>query len=223
MKLFLGKNMKIKKLTLPCLSILLLGATGLAQATILFTEDFESGLSQWTTGNAQIVSDPAGGSNKVLSFSQLNSAGDIFSSSALYSSNSSTFNLTFDYFGDNNNSGGFIGYSKSTPGTHIWLAGSDTDYSGTTLWQENILKPVTDRILIGDNSWQTYSFTFTSEFFNPIRLMLEDFVGSDQIAGNAYFDNIVLTDGTSSVPEPSVLALLSIGLIAVGFMRKKAG
>lgn len=211
--------MKIKKLLVPVFSASLCGFTALAQATILFSEDFESGLSQWTAGNAQIVDDPTGGTNQVLSFSALNSAGDIFSTDALFSSNSSMFTLTFDYYGDNNNSGGFIGYSQSTPGSHVWLAGSDTDYTGTTLWQDNLANPVTDRILIGDNSWQTYSFTFTS-VFNPIHVMIEDFVGSDAVAGNAFFDNIVLTDATS-VPEPSLLALLSLGLVAVGFSRRK--
>ncbi|NBQ69498.1 MAG: PEP-CTERM sorting domain-containing protein, partial [Nitrosomonadaceae bacterium] len=46
--------------------------------------------------------------------------------------------------------------------------------------------------------------------------MLEDFVGSDAIAGNVYFDNIVVT----AVPEPEMYALLLAGLGLLGFTAR---
>jgi hypothetical protein len=210
----------VKKITSILIGTVFSGISVSANAAVLFNEDFESGsLAQWTTGNAQIVADIVDPSNSVLSFTGLNSAGDIFSTSSLFSSNSNLFTLSFDYLGDNNNSGGFFGYSQGLPGNHVWLAGSDTNYSGTTLWQDNLSGSVTDRILVGDGSWQHYSFTFASSF-NPIHLMIEDFVGADNVAGNAYFDNIVLTDA-ASVAEPSILALFGMGLLGMSFFRKK--
>ena len=199
-------------------TVVLVGTTGISSAATLFSDDFESGLGQWTAGNGQIVADPAGGTNQVLNFSSLNSAGDIFSTSSMYSSNSNLFTLSFDYYGTSNNSGGFIGYSQGTPGSHVWLAGSDTNYSGTWLWSQNAAGPLTDRILIGDNNWHSYQLTFAG-LFNPIRLMLEDFVGSDNTAGNAYFDNIVLTN---AVPVPAAVWLFGTALIGLaGFSRRR--
>ena len=212
----------MNKIKSVCIAAVLSSISVSASAAVLFSEDFQSGsLAQWTDGNGQIVSDPLDSSNnnKVLNFTSRNSAGDIFSTDALFSSNSGQFTLSFDYLGDNNNSGGFIGYSQSFPGGHVWLAGSDTDYTGTSLWQDNLAGSITDRILVGDGNWQSYSFTFTSTI-NPIHLMIEDFLGSDNVAGNAYFDNIVLTDAVS-VPEPSIIALFGLGLLGVSFSAKK--
>jgi len=210
----------VKKITSILIGTVLSSITISANAAILFSENFESGsLAQWTAGNAQIVVDPLDSSNNVLNFTSLNSAGDIFSTNSLFSSNSNLFTLSFDYLGDNNDSGGFFGYSQGLPANHVWLAGSDTNYTGTTLWQDNLSGSLTDRILVGNKNWQHYSFTFTSSF-NPIHLMIEDFVGSDNFAGNAYFDNIELTDA-ASVPEPSILALFGMGLLGMSFFRKK--
>ena len=50
----------------------------------------------------------------------------------------------------------------------------------------------------------------------PLHLMLEDFVGSDAIAGNVYFDNIVVT----AVPEPETYAMLLAGLGLLGFTAR---
>ncbi|MER0215636.1 MAG: PEP-CTERM sorting domain-containing protein [Nitrosomonas sp.] len=50
----------------------------------------------------------------------------------------------------------------------------------------------------------------------PLHLMLEDFVGSDAIAGNVYFDNIAVT----AVPEPETYALLLAGLGLLGFATR---
>ena len=184
-----------------------------SSATTLFQEDFESDLSNWTgkSGNTsilngKIVDDPDSTSNKVLSFTALNAAGDTFTTSTFFFSASNFFTLSFDYYGTNNDSGGFIGYSYGLPDSHVWLAGSDTDYVGTSIWTDT---------LIGDNNWNHYSISFTAN--TPIHIMLEEFRGSDTVTGNAYFDNIELT----AVPEPGTFFLLGLGILGLTQWRRK--
>ena len=48
--------------------------------------------------------------------------------------------------------------------------------------------------LIDDGQWHSYSITFNSPIGQPVRLMLEDWDGSNGVAGDAYFDNLRLHD-----------------------------
>ena len=185
----------------------------------LFTDDFESDLSQWvgkggSTHNGQIVTDPLDSGNQVLNFTKLVGGGDVFSVDPL-SSTSGEYSLSFDYLGiaqegsTPNNLGGFAGYSFGLPGNHIWLAGT-SGISGAA------------PILKDDGSWHSYEFTFQTP--NAVRIMLEDFIGSGGIAGDAYFDNVSLEaigDASVSTPEASTSLLVYFGLVGLYGLWKR--
>ncbi|BCL61652.1 hypothetical protein DGMP_23450 [Desulfomarina profundi] len=184
-------------------------------AMTVFSDNFESGsLSQWTakTGSVyhgQIVSDPVGGTNNVMNFFGMNSGGDIFTSGPGFAAGD--YWLSFDYYGNteafnipnNQNTGGYVGISQGFAGIHSWKYATGTA-SGA------------QDVLIDDNSWHSYTFNFTAPW--AFHLMLEDFRGSGGGAGDAYFDNIILSD-TNPVPEPATLVLFGVGLAGLAGIR----
>jgi hypothetical protein len=106
---------------------------------VLFSNEFESGLGQWQakTGaflEGQIVSDPLDGTNNVLTFTTLNSAGSIVSV-ARFAGGGGPYVRTFDYFGlPKRNSvpgdlGRFagVGIAAGDP-CNYWLAGKQESY-----------------------------------------------------------------------------------------------
>mgnify|MGYP002641060786 FL=1 len=190
---------------------LLLALTFNANASVInvFTDDFESGnLSKWTGKNGgpttgSIVVDPLDSSNHVLNFNSLGSGGDIFSLDTV--ATTSTFTLSFDYMGSGSSGGGdgFLGLSLGLPGSHTWLFGNS--YPSVTT-------------LIDDGVWRNYLVEISNPYpGQSVHLMMEDFRA---VAGNAYFDNILLAD-TSAIPEPSILALMGFGLAGFGFASRR--
>jgi hypothetical protein len=186
----------------------------------MFLESFEGNLSGWQGGtwyrpaSGTIVADPLQ-ADHALNFGHLNSGGDIFSVATFNSAND-VFILSFDYLGmpiaggNPADRGGFIGYSQGLPGSHVWLGGTQNSY-GTAL------------NLIDDGAWHNYSLTFNAA--GNIHLMLEDFVGSGGIPRDAFFDNILLTDGNGptpeAVPEPTSMALMGLGLASLAALARR--
>ena len=186
-----------------------------AQAVLVYSENFNDGvLDGWTGkgggGHQGVIADDPKQGDKALTFSGLNAAGDIFTSVAQFAAG--TYTLRFDYLGlvvpgsaqVAGNFGGFIGISDALPGSHRWLEGTVLCCGAEA------------SSLVDDDKWHTYDVTFTAAY--DFRIMIEDFVGSGGIAGDAWFDNIRLLN---DVPEPMTGALMALGLMGFAARRSR--
>ncbi len=186
-----------------------------AFGNVTFSDNFENGLSQWTGKNGgahtgQIVNDPLVSGNHVLNFGSNAAGGDVFTSE-LISHEKGPIILSFDYLGIpglDSNGGGFVGISYTDGSSNMWIA-SDLPYNGSF----GLTEPLAD-----DGIWHHYSIVIDPA--QDFRIMIEDFnnYGKDPIAGNAYFDNITVTN---AVPAPGALILSSLGTGLVGWLRRR--
>jgi hypothetical protein len=196
-----------------CSCILLTGFGLLLQerttraVSILFNENFSSGLGAWTGKNdgphqGQILTDPLNAANSVLSFTGLNVSGDIFTRDLIPVGNASQILLSFDYLGlaisgsVPGNIGGFIGISDTLnpqPNGAAWVG-------GTELSAVNGLG-FTGIELIDDAVWHHYEIDLTQMLkqnnIAGIHIMIEDWLDAGGVPGDAYFDNIQV----ATVPE----------------------
>lgn len=191
----------------------ILTASLTAQAAAVFTENFENTMAAWTgegggTYAAEIVNDPLNSSNHVLDFTALTPHGRTeLISNALFSSSNTNFNVSFDYLGTcpAGHCGAFLGKTPDLTGNSgSWLFGSHAAV-------------VPDET----GSWQHYSINFQSA--SPIHLMLEQWLYNDGQPGQVFFDNIVLSNNTTTaVPEPSSFSMMFVGfLMLVGLMSRR--
>ena len=202
-----------KRAALLVVLIFVLGNAPLAPISI---DNFENGnLNAWTAGSTgQIVVDPLNGSNHALHFTALGDGGDIWTA-ATYAATGNDWWLIFDYLGTpGTNTGGSIGWD------------TDTAYAGTERWLASTAVGAADFPLTDDGAWHHYVIHLirgTNLVAGPVYFKMEDWQGADKIAGNAYFDNIVITDVDPqiSVPvlPPVVGALLLAFLLAMAVMQ----
>jgi hypothetical protein len=177
---------------LPCLS---------SAQEVLFSDDFQTDLSAWTTvGYGVLVADALNPSNQVITFSHTANSGNMWSPAIVVEA-SSTYVFSFRYRGAVNgvDSGGYL-----------WLV--DPFYGNAALCPTWGTQPDNSFVeLIDDGAWHTYDLTFhVTDFFDPIggtlKITLEDWDGAaginppPNIAGDAFFDDICLTklDAVSS-------------------------
>lgn len=182
-----------------------------------FSEDFESGLAQWTgksggSSSGLIVADPLhSGRNNVLSFANFGYGGDLFSTVTI--SNTGLVSISFDYLGRADSQskpgdfGGFLGIAKSLAPINegqdiIWYAGTIDSYP-------SLLTTLAD-----DGLWHHYQFTVDGTALGAFRLVLEDFVGSGGSPCDVYFDNLSVIPTPNQVPEPTTASLGLLGGLA---------
>jgi hypothetical protein len=196
-------------------------AIAVPSSTYVFSENFEGTLASWFDRNpaspdAKITTDPLNSANHVLAFNTIMGSGSVFTNTLVASSGSYT--LSFDYLGmpgrggNAGDLGGYIGVSLGGNGSNQYWAGGTGSYP-------------TPLSLIDDGAWHHYTLTFNSPIGQAVRVMVEDWDGSYGVAGDAYFDNIVLRDTSVAVnvevPEPGSLALVGLALAAAGYTARK--
>ena len=174
-----------------------------AQPAVLFEDKFESGnLDQWTGDvhgphHGQIVADPLKAGNRVLTFTELDANGDVFSAAPIWlKEGNRQYIVSFDYLGLAQpgslpgNLGGFLGIATSVDlwqEGRFWLGGTDPSGINTAMGVQ----------LEDDGAWHHYEIDITplveQEAITEVHLMVEDWRDIGGVPGDVYFDNIQLT------------------------------
>ena len=193
--------MKCKAIGLPAVTACLLAAASVSRGDwIVFQDNFESGtLDQWIGKSGDpphglIVTDPLNPSNQVLTFTQVNFSGDMFSASPINLSLPRHYVLKFDFLGvpDPANpfrgNGGFIGLAAAptSDSQQFWIGGTYEFALNTP--------PSVATVLTVDGAWHHYEIDFTEVIqangLSQALLMLEDWFNFDSVPGDAFFDNV---------------------------------
>ncbi|MDD2815871.1 MAG: hypothetical protein PHP00_09045 [Thiotrichaceae bacterium] len=191
------------------LCAMLVGATlasGGATAKTLWVDDFENGLSKWVGKSnaapenfARLENDPVNaGHGKVITFTSLVIEGAVYTQTSFnHAELKKPLKLEFDYLGIPGRGGvagdlgGYIGYARnSSPGpgaeNHRWVGGTNPSYG---VYKGDNYIHIED-----DGQWHHYKVDMSASDFPNFQLMLEDYAYANGVAGDAYFDNITLTD-----------------------------
>ncbi len=190
--------------------IVLAFAVQMASANAIFRDDFQSGSlssARWANvGSAVVVNDPTLALNKVLSFTNTASGGDLFG--IILPHTVDTYLLSFDFY--ETQAADFI--------TQIGYFGTDHQTFASVneqwFWNAGSVTP---------GQWTHFSFTMTPLTTSPFNLKLEN---ASQNPGSAspspiYFDNIVLDDLIT--PEPATIWLCGIAISGLAIRRRLAG
>ncbi|HKQ38528.1 MAG TPA: hypothetical protein VJ063_10655 [Verrucomicrobiae bacterium] len=179
--------------------VLLTITTAASAQVVAFQDNFESGnLSLWTSKTVphqgRIVPDPLDSGNHVLTFTGVNSAGDIFSAPPIpVSAPPARYILSFDFLalssgGTPSEYGGFAGITTDPAGfqPHYWIAGT----YGPAL---NVPSSVAT-ILSTNGQWRHYEIDFTDIIragaITQFQVMLEDWYDRGSVPGDVFFDNV---------------------------------
>lgn len=187
----------------------------------VLSDDFESGslsASKWLIpGSGNVVTDPLNSNNKVLVFRELKAGGDLFSV-PLDLSNAPAIQISFDYLGFasgpnvGTDTGGFV--IVDIPNSFLGYVLMGTSVSGGPL-RQNMLN-------LTPGVWHHISLTFAPSLVqagNGSKVVFEQWSGSPNAAGNAYFDNIEV----STTPEPGSFLLAGAGVLLVLVSRARRG
>lgn len=186
----------MKKILFAALVCFGLAGQSMAQTTV-FSDSFNN-LSQWTPKPGGSYAAASGG---VLSFSQPNSGGDIYTTQAFTANY-----LNFDYLGMAGAlGGGFVGVVPTVGVLTNWVAGAyNTSYMTGVV-----------TTLVNDDTWHHYSILFGSG-----HISVEQFANNS--AGQFQFRNMSLSDAPiAAVPEPETYAMLLAGLGLMGAVVRR--
>ena len=173
-------------------------------ATVLFSENFESGLNdgKWTTtGSAFITTDPKNSANHVVAFGTEASGGDLFSIVVNFASDPNykgQLQLSFDVLHTGGTNHAYIG-TDHVGGPEQWL------------WSDDGASPFSTPLTNG--VWTHVSFWFPP--YDPgntgsILIKMEAVPSVD------FFDNFAL----ATSPEPGTFGLAG-GMLALGLLLRK--
>jgi hypothetical protein len=203
--------MNFIKSTLTSIALIAGSFVNVANAGVIFFDDFEDGILMdnplyASNDSGVIVSDPIEG-DSAFNFSSSDFGADL--SSVVLTSTTGTVYVSFDYLGTCAGlSGGCGGYILFPEAGNGWLG---TDGAA---WGFN---------LVDDNTWNHYEISYSATTFN---FVMQDWGGvGDAIAGDAFFDNIRISDTgfeaspPAPIPEPMSLALFALGVFGLTASR----